>query len=76
MSTAYKFNNPRGIYFISMATVEWVDVFTRKEYVEVALESLKFCQSEKGFIIYAWCIMTNHVHLIISAKEGDIISVL
>ncbi|CAN5150188.1 hypothetical protein BH23BAC1_BH23BAC1_41100 [soil metagenome] len=57
-----------------MATVEWVDVFTRKEYIEVVLESLKYCQSEKGLTIYAWCIMTNHVHLIISAKEGYIIS--
>ncbi len=41
MSTAYKFSNPTGIYFISIATVEWVDVFTRKEYVEIVLESLK-----------------------------------
>jgi putative transposase len=74
VSIAYKFNNPRGIYSISMATVEWVEVFIRKEYVEVVLESLKYCQKEKGLIIYAWCIMSNHVHLITSAKEGFIIS--
>jgi REP element-mobilizing transposase RayT len=74
MSTAYKISNPTGIYFISIATVEWVDVFTRKEYVEIVLESLKHCQKEKGLIIYAWCIMTNHVHLIISAMEGLVLS--
>ncbi len=74
MSTAYKFNNPTGIYFISIATVEWIDVFTRKEYIEIVLESIKYCQKEKGLIIYAWCIMSNHVHLIISAMEGFVLS--
>jgi REP element-mobilizing transposase RayT len=74
MSTAYKFSNPTGIHFISIARVEWVDVFTRKEYVEIVLESLKHCQKEKGLIIYAWCIMSNHVHLIISAMEGFVLS--
>jgi putative transposase len=29
------------------------------------LESLRFCQTEKGLEIYAWCIMPSHVHLII-----------
>jgi len=74
MSTAYKFSNPNGIYFISIATVEWVDVFSRKEYVEIVLDSLRHCQKEKGLIIYAWCIMSNHIHLIISAMEGFVLS--
>ncbi len=59
---------------MSIATVEWVDVFSRKEYVEIILESLKHCQKEKGLIIYAWCIMTNHIHLIASAKQGFVLS--
>ncbi|MFC4635528.1 transposase [Dokdonia ponticola] len=28
------------------------------------MDSLSFCQKEKGMEIIAWCIMTNHVHLI------------
>ncbi|WP_417889200.1 hypothetical protein [Xanthomarina gelatinilytica] len=28
------------------------------------LQSLSFCQREKGMEIVAWCIMTNHVHLV------------
>ena len=27
------------------------DVFTRKEYVDILLESLRFCQKEKGLKI-------------------------
>ncbi len=69
MASSYKFHNPEGVYFITFAVVEWVDVFTRKEYPEIVVESLRFCQKEKGLVIHAWCIMSNHLHLII-AKNG------
>ncbi|AEV33511.1 REP-associated tyrosine transposase [Owenweeksia hongkongensis] len=64
MSRKYKFHNPEGIYFVSFAVVEWLDVFTRNEYKDILLESLRFCQKKKGMEIFAWCIMTNHVHLV------------
>ncbi len=53
-----------------------VDVFTRKEYRDIIIESLQHCQKEKGLEIYEWCIMSNHAHLIISAKENNVSSVL
>ncbi len=71
MSRNYKFHNPEGIYFVSFAVVEWLDVFTRKEYKDVILDSLRYCQKEKGMEIYAWCIMTNHVHLIFKSIKGQ-----
>jgi len=40
MSRTYKFANPEGIYFITFATVGWVDVFTRKEYKDILIDSL------------------------------------
>ena len=50
----YKIRNKSGIYFITFAVVEWVDIFTRKDYQEIIIESLKYCQKEKGLTIYAW----------------------
>ncbi len=64
MSRNYKFYNPDGVCFVSFAVVEWLDVFTRNEYKNILLDSLRYCQKEKGMEIFAWCIMTNHVHLI------------
>ncbi|MDA3893853.1 MAG: transposase [Salinivirgaceae bacterium] len=64
MSRNYKFHNPEGIYFVSFAVVEWLDVFTRNEYKNIIIDSLHFCQKEKGMEIFAWCIMTNHMHII------------
>ena len=64
MSRNYKFHNPDGVYFISFAVVEWLDVFTRNEYKTIIIDSLRYCQKEKGMEVFAWCLMTNHIHLI------------
>jgi REP element-mobilizing transposase RayT len=71
MSRNYKFHNPDGLYFVSFAVVYWLDVFTRKQYIEILIESLKFCQKDKGMEIFAWCIMTNHVHLVFRIVTDD-----
>jgi len=64
MSRNYKFHNPEGVYFVSFAVVEWLDVFTRNEYKNILLSNLAYCQQNKGMEIFAWCVMTNHVHLV------------
>ena len=70
MSRNYKFHNPEGVYFISFAVVDWHDVFTRNEYKQIVLDSLHYCQKEKGMEVFSWCIMTNHVHLIFRIVNG------
>ena len=67
MSRKYRILDPDGLYFVSFATVGWVDLLTRREYKDVVLESLKHCQVEKGLLIYEWVIMTSHVHLLVKA---------
>lgn len=71
MSRKYKFHNEKGVYFVSFAVVYWMDVFTREAYFDEIVNSLKFCKVKKGLIIYSWCIMPNHVHLIFKAKENN-----
>ncbi len=70
MASKYKFHNPEGIYFITYSVVEWIDVFTRPVFKDMIVESLKYAQQSKGLIVHAWVIMSNHVHLIASAKEN------
>jgi REP element-mobilizing transposase RayT len=64
MSRNYKFHNPEGVYFVSFAVVEWLDVFTRAECKDILLSNLAYCQQNKGMEIFALCIMTNHVYLV------------
>ena len=70
MAFKFRITDQEGIYFITTTVVDWIDAFTRKELAEVIIESLAYCQKEKGLIIYAWCLMPNHLHMIVSAKEG------
>jgi putative transposase len=69
MGFTYNISDPRGTYFVTFATVQWVDVFTRKRYVDIFLDSIRHCQKEKGLLIHAWCLMSNHFHMIASTKE-------
>ena len=64
--------NKEGIYFITFATVGWVDVFTRMLYKDIFVDSVKYCQEEKGLIVYSWCLMSNHVHMIVRSASGDL----
>jgi len=56
--------------------VQWVDVFSRRCYVETVLESMRHCIKEKGLKLHAWCIMSNHLHLIISAEKGNLSAII
>lgn len=71
MSRKYKFQNKEGLYFVSFATVYWLDVFVRDEYFDTVIKSLDHCSKHKGMAIYCYCIMTSHIHLIFRAKNAD-----
>lgn len=71
MSRNYKFHNPEGVYFVSFAVVEWLDVFTRNEYKDFVVDSLRYYQLNKQMEVYAWCIMTNHVHLVFKSAGSQ-----
>ena len=76
MAHTYRIYDQHGQYFITCTVHQWVDVFTRKDYVEILLNSIRYCQKNKGLMVYAWVVMTNHIHMIISSdkeKLSDII---
>lgn len=50
----YKIRNKEAAQFITFAVVEWVDVFTRKDYRYILLDSIRYCQKEKGLLLHAW----------------------
>lgn len=70
----YLIKNQFAVHFITFATVQWVDVFTRSVYADIVVESLRFCKTSKGLKIHAWCIMSNHLHLILSTEEPQKLS--
>lgn len=57
-------------HFVTFTSVDWVDVFTRLTYKNIIVDNLNFCVKNKGLEIFAWCLMSNHLHAIMRAKEG------
>jgi len=77
MSSKYKFTDKLANYFITITVVGWTDVFTRNEYKDILVDSIKHCQNNQGLQVNAWVIMTNHIHMIVSCSgDNDIAMVI
>ncbi len=71
MSEKYKIRDQDQIYFVTFSVVQWIDFFTRPVYKDLILENLRFCQENKGLMIYSWCIMSNHIHMIVGRNSEN-----
>jgi len=72
----YTIKNQAGLHFLTFTVVGWVDVFTRQSYRDIILDSLRYCQKEQGLIIYGYVIMSNHLHIIARAENGNLSKVI
>ena len=71
-TNGYQINDQSTAHFITATVVDWVDVFSRKIYKDILIDSLDFCIRNKGMILYGYVIMTNHVHLVIQSENGKL----
>ncbi len=76
MAFAYTIKDQEGIHFVTFTVHQWVDVFSRKMYTEILLDSIKFCQTNKGLKVYAWVVMSNHCHLIVSSSKDPLSDII
>jgi REP element-mobilizing transposase RayT len=59
----------KNCFYITLNVVDWVDVFIRPVYKQIIVHSLNHFAENKGLNIYAWCLMTNHLHLLVNTNE-------
>ena len=65
-------SNTDYAYFITFTVVGWIDVFTRRDYCDIIIKNLKYCQQHKGMELYAYVIMPSHIHLVARNKDGKL----
>jgi len=70
MSRKYKIRDQDKLYFVTFTVIQWLDVFIRREYRDIFLDSLRYCQQNKGLEVCAYCIMSSHIHLILG-RHGE-----
>src|SRR5258706_6064197 len=56
-------------YFLTLTICGWVDLFTRKIYKDILIAAFKYAQQQNQLILYAYVIMSNHLHLIARAND-------
>jgi len=66
----YKIIHPEQPHFITLTVLHWIPVFTRKEAVDILLDSLKFL-SKEGLKVYAYVVLENHCHLVVQSSALD-----
>ncbi len=67
-----------GMNFMTLTVCGWIDIFSRKAYKDMIVESLRYCQENKGLHINGYVIMSNHIHLLVCAENdnGDLSSII
>ncbi len=69
MRTRYKILEDNNLYFITCTIVAWIPVFTNKKYANIITEALSFYRSKEKLKLFAYVVMDNHIHLIISSND-------
>ena len=72
MGAAYQIRDQEKAYFLTFTVVGWADIFTRQVYRDIIIESLSYCRKERSLNVFAYVIMTNHVHAILQSRSGDL----
>ncbi len=64
------------VYFVTLTIIDWVDIFTRPLYKNLITDNLEYIRKNKSVEIYAYVIMTNHVHLLMRSCEKPLSDIL
>ncbi len=71
MGLKYRIRNQSDLYFVTFTAINWVDIFIRESYRQIFIDSVKYCQQNKGLVVGAYVIMTSHVHMIIGTNDPN-----
>ena len=72
MREGYIIRDQAAPHFITATVVDWIDVFTRQQYKDIIISSLDYSINNKGLVVFAYVVMSNHVHLIVQAKDNNL----
>jgi len=65
----YKVYEPTYPHFVTCTILHWIPIFTRVETTDIIFESLKYLQQADNLKLYAYVILENHLHLVVSSDD-------
>jgi REP element-mobilizing transposase RayT len=72
MKEGYTIKDQSKAHFITATIIDWIDIFSRKAYRDVVIDSMIYCVKNKGMIVYGYVIMTNHIHMVVQSETGEL----
>ena len=69
MRTRYKIYDKESVYFITSTIIDWHEIFRNNILCQILIDALTFKRSETKLKIFAYVIMPNHIHLILSSNN-------
>jgi putative transposase len=69
MRTRYRIHEAHATYFVTSTIVKWLPVFTTKACCDILVDSLLHGRTHRQLQIYAWVILDNHFHAILSGPD-------
>jgi putative transposase len=63
---------PDHLYFVTANTIGWKPLFSETEYAEIVLNSLSWLRQEKRMSLYAFVLMSTHLHSIVLPLDRSI----
>ncbi|WP_310441812.1 REP-associated tyrosine transposase [Sulfurimonas sp.] len=65
----YEICEPTHPHFVTCTILHWIPIFTRVETTNIIFESLKYLQETDNLKLYAYVILENHLHLVVSSDD-------
>ena len=65
----YQIYDNQAPHFLTCTVLNWIPLFTRPQTVNIILEALNYRQQEKGWKVYAYVVLENHLHLVAQAEN-------
>ena len=65
MKTNVKEFEKEHLFFVTSTVLNWINLFDKKKFAEIMIDSLKFITEDQWINVYAFALMPNHIHLII-----------
>ena len=56
--------------YFTATILEWKHLLKPEKYKEIIISSLEFLVKEQRIVVYAFCIMSSHIHVIWQVKQG------
>jgi REP element-mobilizing transposase RayT len=61
-----------GIYHVMLRGIDKRDIFLSKRDYQKFIDYVEKARGKSGFLVYAYCLMTNHVHLLLKTGYEEI----